>query len=203
MPPGFSGPERLLERGCQELALVFETREVVQSTDQQHRVCLPFHRLGHRAEHEGIDGGTVLALPSFRLLLPVRCPHLHRIDERLIEETELRPHLLRVIGADEAPLPAQVRNQHFGVPPVAGQRFDHGHAGNDAEELERVLRVAIVVARLHFRGLGGEDHLEAFGGALPRLRHRRRRAGGRLGRLIRGHPGFGGVFFRRVFFGRR
>ena len=55
---------------------------------------------------------------------------------------------------------AQVGQQNAAVPATAGQGLDHGHAGFDAKKLQRLARVALVVARLDGLRLGREHVAE-------------------------------------------
>ncbi len=154
----------IFERHVEIIALAFrlEAPDVVQHADEEHDVGLPRHFFGHGAEPECAYARTVLAAPLLGAGGPVLQPLRHLGHEFLGREREVRPEVQRVVRADQTAVAAEIRQQYLGVPASTGQAFDHGHAGFDAEEFDRFLRVPVLVASFRVIGLRSEHRRQFF-----------------------------------------
>ncbi len=120
------------------------------------------HFLRQRSVDEAGHIGAVAGAPAARIGNPGVDPSLLLFGiGRIVAEK--RPHLQRVIRADNQTVPAEIGHEDLRPPTPARQHFNDGHARLDAEELQRLLGVAVLIARLFLRRLTGERAVEPVG----------------------------------------
>ncbi len=97
--------------------------------------------------------GAVIVTPGFSPGRPVLDPGFSFPNEFIAVVANSKPHIHRIVSADDFAALAEIGHQNLGVPAAAGQHIHYCHTLLNAEEFKRFLRVTIFVSSLRLAWL--------------------------------------------------